>query len=324
MYRISAAITTSITEGTAAATEMATDAGMAVAENREILLMEGLKMNQILRVTVLIENTSGSELTCEHGLSLFIEFGTKQILLDAGSSEAFSENAAALGVPLAGLDAYVLSHGHYDHSGGFEAVFRADPNAKIYARKEALDTYLSASGGMHEISIPQNVAMHRDRFIPVDGIREILPDAYLVPHTAANLDRIGEKNKLYKEQQGQIIPDDFIHEQSLVLDTENGLVIFNSCSHAGAINIISEAREACGQKPVYAYVGGLHMRGLKNGAETCAFSEAEIDDLCHVFLQEGIDRIYTGHCTGAPGVEKLQSRLGSRVHRLTTGMRFSL
>ncbi|MCC8150863.1 MAG: hypothetical protein LIO96_05280 [Lachnospiraceae bacterium] len=59
-------------------------------------------------------------------------------------------------------------------------------------------------------------------------------------------------------------------------------------------------------------------------SETCAFSEEEINDLCHAFLQEGIDRIYTGHCTGTPGVEKLQSRLGSRVHRLTTGMQFSL
>ncbi|MCD8150462.1 MAG: MBL fold metallo-hydrolase [Clostridiales bacterium] len=281
-------------------------------------------MNQALQVTVLIENTSDNSLTCEHGLSLFIEFNEKRILLDAGSSEAFSENAAALGIPLAGLDAYVLSHGHYDHSGGFEAVFRADPNAKIFARKEALDTYLSASGGMHEISVPQNVKTHRDHFIPVDGIREILPDVYLVPHLTANLDRIGEKSKLYKEQQGQIVPDDFIHEQSLVLDTGRGLVIFNSCSHAGARNIIHEAREACGQKPVYAYVGGLHMRGLKNGAEICAFSEREIDDLCHVFLQEGIDKIYTGHCTGAPGVEKLQERLGNRVHRLTTGLQFTL
>lgn len=281
-------------------------------------------MNQNLRVTVLIENTSAGSLTCEHGLSFFIEADRKKILLDAGSSEAFAENAAALGIPLTGLNAYVLSHGHYDHSGGFEAIFRADPNAKIYARKEALDTYLSASGGMHEISIPPNVAAYRDRFIPVDGIRKILPDVYLVPHHSENLSKIGEKSKLYKKQNEEIVPDDFIHEQSLVLNTGNGLIIFNSCSHAGAANIIREVREACGQRKVYAYVGGLHMRGVKNGTETCTFSEAEIDDLCNAFLREDVSQIYTGHCTGAPGFKKLQKRLGDRVHRLTTGMQFDL
>lgn len=90
-------------------------------------------MCQKIRVTVLIENTSECGLTAEHGLSLFIEYAGKRILLDAGSSEAFYDNAAAFGVPLVRLDAYVLSHGHYDHSGGFGRIFRTDPNARVYA-----------------------------------------------------------------------------------------------------------------------------------------------------------------------------------------------
>lgn len=63
---------------------------------------------------------------------------------------------------LTGLDAYVLSHGHYDHSGGFEELFRRAPAAKVYARKEALDVYLSAAGEMHEIRVPQNVAFRQE------------------------------------------------------------------------------------------------------------------------------------------------------------------
>ncbi|MCD8084005.1 MAG: MBL fold metallo-hydrolase [Clostridiales bacterium] len=281
-------------------------------------------MSQEIRITVLIENTSPGTLACEHGLSLFIEYAVKRILLDAGSTDAFCENADAMGISLTGLDAYVLSHGHYDHSGGFGKIFLRDPAAKVYARKEALDIYLSASGGMHEISVPQHVASHRDRFILVNGIREILPGIILVPHSTKKLDQIGEKSGLYKKRGGQIVPDDFIHEQSLVIDAPKGLVIFNSCSHAGAANIIREASEACGQKPVYAYVGGLHMKGKKDGKEICAFSDVEIDSLCDVFRQEDIEQIYTGHCTGAPGFEELRSRLGDRVRRLTTGLQFEL
>ncbi len=281
-------------------------------------------MDHEIRVTVLIENTSSGTLACEHGLSLFIEYAGKRILLDAGSTDAFCENADSLGISLTGLDAYVLSHGHYDHSGGFESIFLRDQHAKVYARRGALDVYLSAAGGMHEISVPQHVASHRDRFLLVDGIKEILPGIVLVPHSTEGLDRIGEKSRLYKRQDAQIVPDDFAHEQSLVIHTSKGLIIFNSCSHAGAANIIREAKDACGQKQVYAYVGGLHMKGKKENREICTFSDAEIDELCQVFLQEGVSQIYTGHCTGMPGFEKLHSRLGNRIHRLSTGLRFEL
>lgn len=100
-------------------------------------------MSHEIIITVLIENTSDGVLACEHGLSLFIQSAGKRILLDAGSSDAFCKNADAMGISLTDLDAYILSHGHYDHSGGFEELFRRAPAAKVYARREALDVYLS-------------------------------------------------------------------------------------------------------------------------------------------------------------------------------------
>ncbi|MCD7806939.1 MAG: MBL fold metallo-hydrolase, partial [Lachnospiraceae bacterium] len=80
-------------------------------------------MSHEIHITVLIENTATGTLTCEHGLSLLIQYADKRILLDAGSTNAFCQNADAMGVSLTDLDAYVLSHGHYDHSGGFEELF---------------------------------------------------------------------------------------------------------------------------------------------------------------------------------------------------------
>ncbi|MCC8129700.1 MAG: MBL fold metallo-hydrolase [Clostridiales bacterium] len=281
-------------------------------------------MGRSIRVTVLIENTSNSDLACEHGLSLFIEYGGRRLLLDAGSTDAFCSNADDLGISLVGLDACVLSHGHYDHSGGFARLFLRDPAARVYARRGALEDYLSAAGGMHRIGVPQDVASHRERFLPVDGVTEILPGAFLVPHTTEGLDRVGQRAGLYRRQDGGIVPDDFAHEQSLVIHSPDGLVIFNSCSHAGAAPIIREARAACGQRQVFAYVGGLHMRGKRDGREICTFSDGEVDALCDLFRREGVEQIYTGHCTGAPGFDLLRSRLGGRVHRLFTGLRFQV
>ncbi len=277
-----------------------------------------------MKVTVLIENTSHGNLKCEHGLSLLIQQEDRKILLDAGSSEQFSENAKALHISFDDLNACVLSHGHYDHSGGFEAVFRENARVKVYARKSVVENYYSGSGGLHEIGVPENVLAHGDRFVFVDGVQEIFPGVYLVPHSLPGLDKIGEKSKLYKKVKGEIVPDDFSHEQSLVFDTEKGLIVFNSCSHGGVKKIIREVKMTCGDKPICAYVGGLHMKGKRGGEEICAFSEEEVDDLCGAIREAEITQVYTGHCTGLPGLEKLRERLGASVHSLSTGMRFEI
>ncbi len=278
-----------------------------------------------MKITVLIENTSDGELIAEHGLSLWIEHEGKKILLDTGSTEAFRENALRLGIMPESADMCVLSHGHYDHSGGLEVIFNKKDFLPVYAQQSAVKKYYSGSGGcIHEIGIPENVLAYLDRFTLVNGYREIGEGIYLVPHNTPGLESIGKRSKLYKEQSGELLPDDFEHEQSLVIATNKGLVIFNSCSHGGVANIIREVQEACGEKPIYAYVGGLHMKGKSNGEEICTFSDEELDALCDVIQEKGLDSIYTGHCTGLPGFEKLQRRLGDMVKPLYTGSIYTL
>ncbi len=277
-----------------------------------------------MKVTVLVENTTSSELACEHGLSFLIHYQDKNILLDAGTTEAFYENAKCLNIELGKVDFGVLSHGHYDHSGGLEAFFHQNQEAKVYAQEGVVNPYYSGSGGIHEIGVPKNVLSYRDRFVFIKGSLEIEQGIWLIPHHTAGLEKIGEKTKLYREQEGELRPDDFAHEQSLVLETEKGLVIFNSCSHGGMANIIREVKEVCGQQKLYAYIGGLHMKGKANGEEICTFSEKEIEELCEVIRTEQIAYVYTGHCTGLPGLQHLQARLGDRIKALTTGLQFEV
>ena len=138
-----------------------------------------------VRVTVLMENTAPEGLLCEHGLSLMIEHGGRSILLDAGSSAALLDNAARLGVDLSRVDAAVLSHGHYDHSGGFCAFFQRNPSAPLYLREEAAQpSYVLRGDARKYLGVPQELLSHGARLHYVTARTELFPGVWLLPHNA--------------------------------------------------------------------------------------------------------------------------------------------
>lgn len=273
-------------------------------------------------VTVLVENTTADErCKAEHGLSLYIEIGGKKYLLDAGQSGAFAENADRMGVGLSEVEFAVLSHGHYDHAGGFGAFLERYPEKKIYAMEKARAKYCSNSGGaLHEIGIPENVyPAYKESFCFVNGAKEIAEGIYIIPHATEGLEKIGKRSGLFQKRGEEIVSDDFAHELSLVFDTEKGLVVFNSCSHGGLSNILREVQVCLPDKEIYAFFGGLHMKGMKNGEEICAFSEEEVRELAKEVKEQGLRRLYTGHCTGGPGYLLLEKYLPEMLGKLSTG-----
>lgn len=280
-----------------------------------------------MKITVLIENTSAAyELKCEHGLSFLIEYNDKQYLLDAGSSSAFLDNAKTLGISLNDVEACILSHGHYDHSGGFYEYLKQNNNAAyIYAMESATGSYHSSKGCMHEIGIPKPIITeYFDSFRFIRDVYTLADDIYLIPHSTTGLDAIGKKTGLFKECDGEYLPDDFTHELSLVFDTDKGLVIFNSCSHAGIMNIINEVTAVLPDRRIYAFIGGLHMEG-KDGPRTfCTFSEAEIKEITDALKAVKLEYLFTGHCTGEEGYKLLKKYLSDKLFRLTTGMRVEI
>lgn len=277
-------------------------------------------MTENIKVTVLVENTTDEGYECEHGLSLFIETDNKSILLDSGSSDIFMKNADELMVNPEEADICVLSHGHYDHSGGFKALLDKNDNLKIYAMKGFDGPYYSGNGGLHYIGVPEELLNdYRDNFIVINSFKEIDEGIYLVPHTSKNLDKIGERAKLYIRDEDKYIPDNFSHEMSLVIDTSKGLVIFNSCSHSGLENIIREVKDRFPDKNIYGFFGGLHMKGKKDNMEICTFTDKELDEFAETVKKEGIHVLYTGHCTGKEGYDKLEKRLPDILYHLRTG-----
>ena len=101
-----------------------------------------------MKIVTLIENTACCEaFSCEHGLSLYIETEHHKILFDAGQTGAFADNAQKLGIDLAAVDIAVLSHGHYDHSGGMERFLEINQKAKIYVNQNAVKPHYNGAGG---------------------------------------------------------------------------------------------------------------------------------------------------------------------------------
>ena len=132
----------------------------------------------------------------------------------------------------------------------------------------------------------------------------------LLPHTTPDLDQIGLAGNMYRLEGDQWIPDDFSHEQSLLFSTPKGLVIFNSCCHAGADTIVREAQAAFPDQSIYAIVGGFHLYQM---------APEEVRAFAHRLAETGVEHVITGHCTGQAAYDILQEELGEKVQQLFAG-----
>ena len=270
-----------------------------------------------MRITVLVENTGPSEFKIEHGLSLYIEFNDKKYLLDAGPSDSFFKNAHALSIDLGRVDKAVLSHGHYDHGDGFMVFLNQYKDKVVYGAKNIFDYYSGSGGSVHYIGLSSKLKQMKNRFNTISKDTKIDEKIYLILDDVSNTKEIGVQKKLYKKVDDVLQPDNFNHELSLVFDTPKGLVICNSCSHAGLESIVDNIKKRL-NKPVYAYVGGLHMKSTKNHIETSSFTEEQIQNLC-IFIEKNIQYVLTGHCTGNVSYDLLKKYLKDRIDFLTTG-----
>lgn len=265
------------------------------------------------RITVGVDNIPDSGLKEEWGLSLYIEYDDKKILLDAGASDLFMDNYSRLGIDLKDVDYAVLSHAHYDHANGFPSFLRLNKKAVLYVNECAgTDCYFKKFFVSKYIGIPRVLSSEfEDRIVRVNGVYGITRGVYLVSHKSGGYPSIGKKNMMYRKTPEGWKPDDLMHEQSLVIDTDKGLMIFNSCSHSGPENIINEVREGFPDKKIYGYVGGLHLYYRTN---------QEITDVIRQFNESGIEYIATGHCTKDRAYKMLKDGLGDKVHQFKTGL----
>ncbi len=268
-----------------------------------------------LEMTVLIDNVAEKPLSEEWGLSILIIADGRQILLDTGSSELFARNADCLGIDLGSVEIGVLSHAHYDHADGMETFFTLNRSAPFLVREGTCENcYGTSEGGLRYIGVQSGVLKKYDERIRyVCGVHKIAEGIWLVPHRRADYSSIALRNELYTISNGEYLPDDFAHEQSLVIETGKGLVVFNSCSHTGMTNILTDIGEILGRSDVYAYVGGLHLYKM---------TDEELAALSGEILRNSVSHIFTGHCTGNHAFSFLKERLDGRIEQFSSGFKY--
>ena len=259
----------------------------------------------IMKIYVLVENTKKDECFCEeHGLSLYIETSREAILFDSGQSGNFIENAAKEGVDLGKVDIAVLSHGHYDHGGGFPEFLKINDKAVIYINEKAFGKHL----GKENNYIGVDPVLKESGRVVITGDEYKIRDG-LCLYTCNDKEQIypAEGNGLYLEENGQVKPDTFRHEQYLLIEDEGKRFLISGCSHKGVLNIVSWFR------PDYL-IGGFHFKDVVMDEE----GQEKLKDAASKLLSYPV-MYYTGHCTGTEQYDFLKSIMKDRIEYMYTG-----
>lgn len=268
-----------------------------------------------MRIQNLIEDTKGeNKCLFEHGLSFYIETPNHKLLVDAGASEKFIENAIKLNIDLTQVDTLILSHGHYDHSGGIIPFTTINPNAKIYIHENAAGDYYSEKpdrtyyAGIDKTiaELPQTIKINKDT--KIDDELFVFTNVIGRRHWPA-----GNK-KLKKLINGDFVQDEFDHEQYLVIKAKGKEILMSGCAHNGILNILDRYIELKGHEPD-VIISGFHMMNFSEYAE----EEIETIKQTAYELKKYRTRYYTGHCTGEPAFEIMKEILGEQIQYVRSG-----
>lgn len=271
------------------------------------------------RVTVLIDNEAADGLAAEHGFSLWLETEGEHILFDTGQSGAFAANAEVLGIDLSLADSIVLSHGHYDHSGGLPAAFRLAGKASVYCHPEAVSPRFSLHNTPpRSIRMPTASLMALDR-LPIEQLHWLQKELHIserigltgpIPRETDFEDTGGQ---FFLDRLGQR-PDPIDDDLALWVGTGQGLVVIVGCAHAGLVNTLRHISRSKPGMRIRAIIGGFHLLNA---------DPQRLERTIAALREYSPDLIVPCHCTGGIAMAALRGAFGDRVLPGLAGMTYS-
>lgn len=255
-----------------------------------------------MKITTLIENLVYKQgLVAEHGLALYIETENHKILFDTGQSGLFLQNAQKLGVEIEDIDCLILSHGHYDHTGGLYPFLEKNSKAKVYAKK---DVFIPKYHGPNRfIGTIRNEKLLKDRLIYVDTITEIAEGVFILPDIIIHNSLDTHLKGMNKKVGSEFVPDVFDDELFLVLKQNEQINIVTACSHRGITNICTTATEQF-KLPIGLILGGFHTKNC---------TADQYQHITNYFREIQPQSIGVCHCTGIEKYAQLSHDLDTNV-----------
>jgi 7,8-dihydropterin-6-yl-methyl-4-(beta-D-ribofuranosyl)aminobenzene 5'-phosphate synthase len=274
--------------------------------------------------------TPGKSIHAEHGLAFFletvIEGKTACCMFDFGlDPHGVMNNATFLNVDLGKADAFVLSHGHFDHWTGAVEILRHNmgrtaTGAQFYVGEEAfLHRYSRRTDSNEVMDLGQ---LDKDA-LEASGVKvkEVKTPTQIIRggYCTGNIERITDYESvppsLLVERDGKLESDDFRGEQALFFNLRGkGLVVLSGCAHAGIVNTVKQAQKISGIEKVHAIVGGFHLINAK--PEVIQNTVADIEAIRPDFIAPT-------HCTGFEAVVAFSSAMPEEFILNTAGTQYT-
>lgn len=260
-----------------------------------------------IRITILCENSVGplSGTLGEHGFSALIEpYGCDPLLFDTGQGLTLLHNARRMNKDLSRVKKVALSHGHYDHAGGLKPLLEECGAKQVFGHPAIFSPRyrVKDTGDCYPIGIPagrEELEAAGASFDFSKEFRSIAPGAFMTGEVPRVNDFESGDQGLYCDCAGQE-PDTTPDDQSLVLESEKGLVLLLGCCHAGLVNTVEHVANMTGRRDIYAVIGGTHLGFC---------SQEQIGKTVNALRTLGIKKLAASHCTGFVAAARLSREL---------------
>ena len=272
-------------------------------------------MDNHLEITILSENTTDRpDIQTEHGLAYWIRYNSSQLLFDTGQCGLIQNNAEALGINLAEAEAVILSHGHYDHSGGIPTALHNSPedSVKIYLHPESfIERYSKKPDRVNFIGMSRRTKrwIKNRPQVFTDRPTEAMPGLHItgpIPRVN-NTEDVG--GAFYLDEKCTK-PDGLPDDESIYIETDKGLVVLLGCAHSGVINTLEYIESISANNTIHALIGGMHLVNASDKRISFTISE---------LAKRNIEIIAPLHCTGEKAVSQMQDTLGNHIKIMKCG-----